>query len=89
MPLSGRDRLSLWLRDRETDLMQVLHCNRPWPVEYNLSRKLPNSLSNLPAFSPTTIRANLTPQPSRIPIAHWFCFASLAAILVSSLLRRI
>lgn len=89
IPVGGRDSLSLRLRDRDSDQMQVLHFNRPWPAEYNLSRKLSESLGTLPEFSPANVRANLVAQPSRVPVAHWFYFSALAAILVSSLVRRI
>jgi hypothetical protein len=89
IPLKGRENISLRLRDRETDQMQVLHYDRPWPVEYNLSQKLPTVLQDLDSFAASDIRATLVPQRFRRPVAHLFCFASLIAFLASGLIRRL
>ncbi len=87
--VENRSTLTLRLRDRDTDQIQVLHYNRPWPAEYNLSEKLPESIRALPPFSADEIRAEITPQQARVPIAHYFYFAALAAFLASNLIRRL
>ncbi len=89
IPLAGKEKLSVRLRDRAGEQMQVLHYDRPYPAEYNLSRSLPESVAVLPPYSASEIRAGIVPERTRESIAHWFCWGALASLLLAGLFRRI
>ncbi len=87
--LADHQRLTLRVRDRDSDKLKVLHYHRPYPAEYRLSDALPPSLAKLPSITPDTVRDEITPQRRRRSIAHWAYFAALFCLLGSILLRRI
>ncbi len=89
VPVAGRSTLSVRLRDPDADQIQIVHYNQPWPAEYRLSNETPICLDGVSNLVATDVRANLTPQKSRVSIAHYFYFAALALILASNLFRRI
>jgi hypothetical protein len=89
IPLGEHQRLSIRLRNLHSDQMQVLHYDRPYPNEYNLSRKLPQSIGSLARFEPAEIRDELIEEKTRQSIAHYFYYAALACILLGIIFRRI
>lgn len=89
VPLDGRRRLTLRLRDRDYDKMKVQHFHAPYPAEYELARTVPEPLTRLTAIESSAIRADLPPQRRRGLIQDWTCFVALACLLGGILLRRV
>ncbi|MCF6312025.1 MAG: VWA domain-containing protein [Verrucomicrobiales bacterium] len=90
IPLSKTDKqLSLRLHDRSNDKLKVLHYSTPYPAEYRLASKLPDSVAKLPPFDATKVRDQLTPTHRHRSVMHWFAFAGLACLLAGMMLRRI
>lgn len=81
--------MSVRLRDRGSDQIQVVHYDRPWPAEYALPDQLPETLERIGAFDARDIRSDLVPSRSRVAVAHWFYFTAVLLLLASSLVRRI
>jgi Ca-activated chloride channel family protein len=89
VPLAGKAKLTVRLRDVENGKLKVLHYNRPSPSEYRLGQAVPAALAGAPEFSPPTVRENITPVETRRSIEP-LCYAlALAAALGSILLRRV
>ncbi len=87
--LVGEERLSLRLLDRGYDKLSVQHYLRPYPAEYQLARKLPEAVKNLPSFNPDDIRTDVSPVSYRRSISHLALLCALGCLLASILLRRI
>jgi len=89
IPLEAHGKLTLRLRDKESNKLKVLHYNRPSPPEYRLSRDIPPALESSPAFVPATVRDNLQPARTRQGLESWCSLLALASALGSVVLRRI
>ena len=89
VPLSGKQKLTLRLRDVENGKLKVLHYNRPSPAEYRLGQSVPTVLAAAPVFSAAEVKADLTPVETRKSVEPWCYFLALACALGSVLLRRV
>jgi uncharacterized membrane protein len=89
VPLESHGKLTLRLRDKESNKLKVIHYNRPSPPEYRLSREVPPALASSPAFAPATVRENLQPARTRQGLESWCSLLALASALGSVVLRRI
>jgi hypothetical protein len=89
VPLESHGKLTLRLRDKESNKLKVLHYNRPSPPEYRLSREVPPALASSPAFAPATVRENLQPARTRQGLESWCSLLALASALGSVVLRRV
>jgi len=89
VPLAGKAKLTVRLRDVENNKLKVLHYNRPSPSEYRLGQAVPPALAAEPEFSPQGVRENIRPVETRRSIEP-LCYAlALASALGSILLRRV
>ncbi|MDC0935519.1 hypothetical protein OAS39_04470 [Pirellulales bacterium] len=89
VPLAGRDRASLRLRDAEHDKTRLLHFHRGYPREYRLRQELPPAANQLPRANPHSLTTEVIPTRVRRSIVHWAYFAALGCTLASVLLRRV
>jgi hypothetical protein len=89
VPLAGRDRLTVRLRDSDHDRTSIQHYHRPYPAEYRLDCAVPQALVALPSIAAESITADISPQIIRRPIANDAYFAALGCMLMSILLRRV
>jgi Ca-activated chloride channel homolog len=89
VPLTGKEKLTVRVRDTDSDKVKVLNYNRPTPPEYRLSQKLPNELTSLPNFSANSIRQEIKPVTTRQPLDTILYFLALGCALGSVLLRRV
>ena len=89
LPLEGREKLTLRLRDKDSNKLKVLHYNRPSPPEYRLTRDVPPALASAPAFAPASVREGLRPARTRKGLESWCSLLALASALGSVVLRRV
>ena len=89
IPLGTRKHLSLRMHDRDHDKLDVKHYHAPYPAEYRLNGKTPESLKTLSSYEPTAILAGLTPVMQLKPVGHWFAWTALGLLLAGVMLRRI
>lgn len=89
VPLAGKQKLTVRLRDTDNNKLKVLHYNRPSPGEYRLGQSVPPVLATAPAFSPATVKDNITPVETRRSIESWCYFMALGCALGSIVLRRV
>lgn len=89
VPLAGKQKLTVRLRDTDNNKLKVLHYNRPSPGEYRLGQSVPPVLAAAPAFSPETVKDNITPVETRRSIESWCYFMALGCALGSIVLRRV
>jgi len=89
LSLSGKQKLTVRLRDVENGKLKVLHYNRPSPGEYRLSQSVPPVLAAAPLFSAAEVKENITPVETRKSVEPWCYFLALACALGSVLLRRV
>jgi hypothetical protein len=89
LPLEGREKLTLRLRDKDSNKLKVLHYNRPSPPEYRLTRDVPPALAAAPAFAPASVREGLRPARTRKGLESWCSLLALASALGSVVLRRV
>lgn len=89
IPLGDSKRLALRLSDREFDKLKVLQWERPYPVEYALSEKLPEPLMQVRAFAPEATREDITPISQRESVSQYAYFIALASLLLGIVCRRV
>jgi hypothetical protein len=89
IPLGTRKHLSLRMHDRDHDKLDVKHYHAPYPAEYRLNGKTPDSMLALLRYEPPAIVAGLAPVAQLKPVGHWFAWSALLALLGGVLLRRI
>jgi uncharacterized membrane protein len=89
IPIGTRKHLSLRMHDRDHDKLEVKHYHAPYPAEYRLNGKTPESLVALAKYDTATITAGLAPAKQLQPIGHWFAWSALGMLLGGILLRRI
>lgn len=89
LPLGTRKHLSLRLHDRDHDKLEVKHYHAPYPAEYRLNGKTPETILALSRYEPAAIVAGLAPVAQLKPVGHWFAWSALLALLGGVLLRRI
>ena len=84
-----KSRFTVRLRDADHDKTKVLHFHRPYPAEYQLWQSPPPAFAGLPPADRHSIAADLPRLIRRRPIADYFYFAAIAALLGSVLMRRV
>jgi uncharacterized membrane protein len=89
VPLGGKQKLTVRLRDMENSKLKVLHYNRPSPGEYRLGQAIPAALAAAPEFTPPTVKSNITAVETRQSVEPWCYFLSLACAIGSVFLRRV
>ncbi len=89
IPLGKRKHLSLRMHDRDHDKLDVKHYHAPYPAEYRLNGKTPESLKALPRYESSAILAGLAPVMQLKPVGYWFAWSGLLVLLAGVLLRRI
>jgi len=89
IPLGTRKHLSLRVHDRDHDKLDVKHYHAPYPAEYRLNGKTPESLKALSSYEPTAILAGLAPVMQLKPVGHWFAWTALGLLLAGVMLRRV
>ncbi len=89
IPLGDAKRLTLRLSDREFDKLKVLQWERSYPAEYALLRELPKPLTQVAAFVPDQVRAEITPIDKRWSASRYAYFTALIALLLGIVFRRI
>ena len=89
VPIGSRKHLSLRLHDKDHDKLEVKHYHAPYPAEYRLEGKAPESLQVLSGYVPDQIVAGLAPAQQLKPISHWFAWSALMCLLVGVMLRRV
>ncbi len=89
VPLGTHRNLSLRMHDKDHDKLEVKHFHAPYPAEYRLETRAPESLAALPGFAPEQVVAGLQPAEHLKPIGHWFAWAALLSLLLGVLLRRV
>lgn len=89
VPLGDHEQLTLRLRDRDHDLVKVLHYHRPYPREYMLGDEIPEALRQTPAFEMDALLEGLQPSVARTSLTPWVAFGALAFTLLGLLLRRL
>ncbi len=85
---SGR-RSTIRLVDPVTGDLRILHHVRPYPREYDLAARPSAALSDLPAFDPAAIRADVPRVDARRDLVPWLLLAAVVAFIAGILLRRI
>lgn len=88
VPLAGRERLTVRLRDSDHDKMSIQHYHRPYPAEYRLDSTVPPALAALPSIAARSITAEISPHVIRRSVANYAYFAALGCMLMSIVLRR-
>lgn len=89
VPIEQFSNLTLRLRDVDSNKIKVLNYDRPYPVEYRLSKTLPKAIATLGPVSAAGIRDGLEPMRTRQSIVHWFYLAAILSLLLGNLIRRI
>lgn len=89
VPIAGRDRITVRLRDADHDKTSIQHFNRPYPVEYRLTQETPPALAALPQLGAETIVADVNPHTTRHSVADYAYFSALASLVASILCRRL
>lgn len=89
IPLESHRQLSLILRDKDHEKMKVVHFHRPYPKEYRLGNKRPESIAKLSPIAASEIRGGFEPERRRKSVSHFAYFAALACLLLGILLRRV
>jgi len=89
IPLGTRKHLSLRVHDRDHDKLDVKHYHAPYPAEYRLNGKTPESLKALSSYEPAAILAGLAPVMQLKPVGHWFAWSALGLLLAGVMLRRV
>ena len=89
VPVKTESNLTIRLRDPVSNKTKILHYDRPYPVEYELSNRLPAEVQALASLSVDQMHQGLAPQSTRQSIVHWFYFFALAFLLVGNLIRRL
>ena len=89
VPMKKNSDLTLRLRDLDSDKIKVLHYDQPYPQEYALNAKLPESLTQIKGIQADEIREGLTPQKTRKSIAWIFYLAAIISLLTGNLVRRL
>jgi Mg-chelatase subunit ChlD len=89
VPIGNSKHLSLRLHDKDHDKLEVKHYHAPYPAEYRLQSKAPESLLALTGYKPDQIVAGLKPAEQLKPIGHWFAWSALLSLLLGVMLRRV
>lgn len=89
VPLIGKEKLTLRLRDADSDKVKVLSYNKPAPPEYRLAQNVEASITNLPAFAQTEVRQGIEPIRTRRSVDSAFYLLALGCALGSIVLRRV
>lgn len=89
VPLRDRSALTLRLVDPATASLRILHYDRPYPEEYNLSDESDEQLMALERFDPGSIRTGLSPAMESYRLAPWFLLLSVCCVVAGVVLRRV
>lgn len=89
LPIDQSESVSVRLRDPESDKTKVLHYDRPYPLEYALSRSGVSEIASLLDIDADSLRDDLFPVSIRRSVAHWFYAAAILFLLCGNLIRRI
>ncbi len=89
IPIEGRERLTVRIRDTDHDKTSVQHFNRPYAPEYRLAQEMPTAVTELQRVDPHAITADIEPQRIRRSVVNYAYFAALACLVASILLRRL
>jgi Ca-activated chloride channel homolog len=86
---TGKQRLTVRLRDEDHDKTKVLHFEQQCPAEYQLAQETPPAVAALPQAMPKNLLTDLPMLRGCYSIIHYFYFAAILSLLGSVLLRRI
>ncbi|MCX6853279.1 MAG: VWA domain-containing protein, partial [Verrucomicrobia bacterium] len=89
VPLGTRKHLSLRLHDKDHDKLEVKHFHTPYPAEYRLDGKVPESIRALPPFASASVLQDLASVPQLQPLGYWLAWLALLMLLIGVLLRRV
>lgn len=89
VPIESSQHMTLRLRELDADKMAVLHLDPPYPAEYSLRKKMPESLQAVRSISVSEIGEELQPKPIRQSVAEYFSLAAMVSLLIGNLIRRL
>lgn len=89
VPLEGVATASLSIQDVDFDKAAVIHYNRPYHAEYDLTCKPDESLVAQAEFVPSEIKENIQPIDNYSSAANPLTIAAMVMFIGSGLLRRI
>ena len=89
IPSGGARQITARLHDTEHGNAKVLQWLRPYPPEYRLSTTPDPALTALTVFNPAQPRTGLAPVRLRTTLVPHFVIASLAALIIGLVLRRV
>lgn len=89
MPLEGIKSASLSIQDVDYEKSAVIHYNRPYHAEYDLTCKPNDKLVAQTEFVPTEIKENVQPIDNYKSAANGLTIAAMLMLIGSGLLRRI
>ena len=89
IPVKGSDKLALQIFDTADGRSKTLYWLRPYPSEYQLSRKVAPMLATMPTITASQIRTNLGTETVDSDGQQWFLYGSVLFLFTGILLRRV
>jgi hypothetical protein len=89
VPLEGITSASLSIQDVDYEKSAVIHYNRPYHAEYDLTCKPNDSLVAQTEFVPSQIKDNIQPIDNYSSAANPLTIAAMLMFIASGLLRRL
>ncbi len=87
--MSGKQKLTVRLRDVENGKFKVPALQPAVPGEYRRGQSVPPVLAAALVFAPEDVKANITPVETRRSVEPWCYFMALSCALGSVVLRRV
>ncbi len=88
VPLESSDRLTLRVTDATSGALRVVHHERGYPREYDLTGRVAPALARAGGFDPALVREGLAGERRRVELAPWFLVGAILASIVSIVFRR-
>jgi len=87
--LSGRERVSVSLRDLDHGLMKTLGWERGYPAEYRLETRPDPALAAMTRFEPEAPREGVSAARVYRDLTHWYVLVAFGLLIAGVALRRV
>lgn len=87
--LQTQERVTVRLHEPTRGLVRVIHLERPYPPEYDLSLQSNKELNDAAVFDAERIREDVQSRGSAVELTHWFLIASLVCMIAGVAARRL